>query len=146
MPGARGCQDDGKEPTSGASGSCDVLAERRAPTEAPAAGGPAIKGDIFTVNVPEGWTKDKDFSTDFLDQYSDAGRSRTAVRRRDRAGEVRPLDEVAKDNFTCFATDRHQAQARRPATLAGDPAYHFTADDGVGDFAEEFLVVHDGSR
>jgi len=139
-----GCQDDGKEPTTGTSGSSTSSPSDDAPTEAPAATGPVIKGDTFTVNVPEGWVKDKDFSTDFLDQYSEAsGSQRMYVG--ELAGEVRPLDEVAKDNFTGFATG---GTKRKSATgeLAGEPAYHFTAANGGGLFAEEFLTIRNGTQ
>ena len=92
------------------------------------------------MNVPEGWTKDKDFSTDFLDQYSDAPAGSERLYVGELAGEVRPLDEVAKDNFTGFATT---GTKRKSATgeLAGEPAYHFTAARTVAVvFAEEFLT------
>jgi len=139
-----GCQDDAKDPDEGASGSSTSSPSEEAPTEAPRAGGPAIKGDAFTVNVPEGWVKDKDFSTDFLDQYVEpSGSQRLYVG--ELAGEVRPLDEVAKDNFTVFATSGKNRK-RQTGGLAGDPAYHFTASDGAGSVAEEFLAIHDGTQ
>lgn len=139
-----GCQDDGKDPGKDASGSSTSSPSEKTPTEAPAAAGPVIKGDTFTVNVPEGWTKDKDFSTDFLDQYA-APEGMDALYVGEIEGEVRPLDDVAKDNFDRFATS---GKKRKMATgdLAGDPAYHFTAQDGSGNFAEEFLAIHDGSQ
>ena len=130
--------------TSGTSGSSTSSPGDDAPTEAPAATGPVIKGDTFTVNVPEGWVKDKDFSTDFLDQYSEAsGSQRMYVG--ELAGEVRPLDEVAKDNFEGFAT-AGKSRKRQTGELAGDPAYHFTARDGTGSFVDEFVTVHDGTQ
>jgi len=139
-----GCQDDGQEPSAGKSGSSTSSPSEPAPSDAPAAGGPAIQGDIFAVNAPKGWAKDKDFSTDFLDQYVDpAGSQRLYVG--ELAGEVRPLDEVAKDNFSGFATAGRDRK-RQTGELAGDPAYHFTASDGSGGFAEEFLTVHDGTQ
>ena len=52
---------------------------------------------------------------------------------------------MAKDNFNGFATTGKKRK-RRTGELAGDPAYHFTAQDGAGNFVEEFLAVHDGSQ
>jgi hypothetical protein len=98
---------------------------------------------VFTVNVPEGWVKNEDYSTDFLDQYS-APEGLDQMDVAELAGEVRPLDEVATDNFSGFAPT---GTKRKKATgdLAGDPAYHFTAK--LGDqVAEQFLTIHDGSQ
>ena len=139
-----GCQ-DGEEQSTPEKPSASTSAPGDGSTAAvPKASGPAIKGDVFTVNVPAGWKKDKAFSTDFLDQYQ-APEGTDALYVGEIEGEVRPLDDVAKDNFDRFATS---GKKRKMATggLAGDPAYHFTAQDGSGNFAEEFLAIHDGSQ
>ena len=146
-----GCQDDGNQPTaekssaSTASPSESATAKApRATAKGPRATGPAIKGDVFTARAPQGFVKDKAYSTDFLDQFNGAeGTEAMYVGELD--GEVRPLDEVAKGNFQGFAT----SGTKRRSTVgdfAGEPAYHFTADAGNGAFAEEFLTVHDGSQ
>jgi hypothetical protein len=139
-----GCQDDGTPSGTEKPGTSTASPGQTTPTAAPKAGGPTVRGDVFTVNVPEGWKKDKSFSTDFLDQYvAPDGVQRMYVG--ELAGEVRPLDDVAKDNFDGFApTGRHRR--RRTGDLAGEPAYHFTATDGAGNVAEEFLAVHDGTQ
>ena len=139
-----GCADDADEPSSGGSATSTSSSTDTAATEAPAASGPVIKGDVFTARAPEGFVKDKNFSTDFLDQFN-APEGMDAVYVGELAGEVRPLDEVAKGNFPGFATT---GTKRKTTTgdLAGDPAYHFTADAGSGSFAEEFLTVHDGTQ
>ena len=140
-----GCQDSDKEPTSGGSASGTSSPTTR-PTQAPAASGPTIKGDTFTVNVPEGWTKNKDFSTDFLDQYARRDRGRTRSPSAEIKGEVRPLDEVAKDNFSPFSPTGTKRKRVADTTVAGDPAYHFTANAGFGDVDEAYGVVKDGSQ
>ncbi|MET1058274.1 MAG: hypothetical protein ABWX84_01665 [Nocardioides sp.] len=135
-----GCQEDGEEPGTGSSAS-----GTSSPSEDTTASGPAIEGDIFTVHAPDGWTKSKEFSTGFLDQYAEpGGAGRMAVA--EIAGEVRPLDEVAKDNFSVFATDGIKRKRVADATVAGEPAYHFTADAGFGEFDESFGVVKDGNQ
>jgi hypothetical protein len=139
-----GCQDDGgKKSSSDGSSATGSSPSAEESTGAPAATGPTIKGDVFTVNVPEGWVKNKDYSADFLDQYAPpTGFDRMYVGELE--GEVRPLDEAAKDNFSGFAPT---GTKRKKATgdLAGDPAYHFTAK--LGDqVAEEFMTIHDGSQ
>jgi hypothetical protein len=140
-----GCQDDGKEPTAGQSATSTTTDEQ--PTEAPAATGPAVKGDIFTLHAPEGWTFNKDFSTDFLDQYSNPDTTRDErMYVGELAGEVRPLDEVAKANFEGFATTGTKRQRLSGATVAGEPAYHFTASGGYGKVVEEFGVIKDGQQ
>ena len=117
-----GCQDsDGKEPTAGGSDRARPRRREQTPTEAPAASGPAIKGDIFTVNAPEGWTKDKDFSTDFLDQYSDAGRGRTAGRRRDR-GRGPSSGRGRQGQLLAVLPDGTKRKRVADATVAGHPA------------------------
>jgi len=139
-----GCQDDGQRPTAEKSSTSTAAPTERPPANVPKASGPAIKGDVFTANVPAGWKKDQAFSTDFLDQYVDPdGRQRMYVG--ELAGEVRPLDEVAKDNFEGFAT-AGKSRKRQTGELAGDPAYHFTARDGTGSFVDEFVTVHDGTQ
>ena len=142
-----GCQDDGEEPRSGTSTTSTSSPSDEAPTEAPAAGGPAITGDIFTLHVPEGWTFDKTFSTEFIDQYTNpagAGNERLFVG--ELSGEVRPLDEVAKANFTSFATTGTQRKRVADAEIAGQPAYHYTAKGEYGVFTEEFGVVREGQQ
>ena len=140
-----GCQDSDNEPTSGGSSSGTSSPTDEAPTKAPAASGPTITGDSFTVNVPEGWTKSEDFSTEFLDQYSDtAGNGKLALAEIE--GEVRPLDAVAKDNFSLFSPNGTKRKRVEDATVAGEPAYHFTANAGFGDFDESLGVVKDGKQ
>ena len=140
-----GCQDSAGEPTAGGSEPGTSSPTEQTPTEAPAASGPTITGDSFTVNAPEGWTKSEDFSTDFLDQYSDAaGDGQLALAEIE--GEVRPLDEVAKDNFSLFSPNGTKRKRVADATVAGEPAYHFTADAGFGDFDEAYGVVKDGQQ
>ena len=136
-----GCQDDGKEPTSGTPASGTSTSAEGST----AASGPAVKGDVFTMNAPDGWTKSKDFSTDFLDQYAEpGGAGQMAVA--EISGEVRSLDAVAKDNFSLFASDGTKRKRVADATVAGEPAYHFTADAGFGQFAESYGVVKDGQQ
>lgn len=142
-----GCQEDGKDSRSGTSATSTSSPTDDAPTEAPAATGPVITGDIFTVHVPEGWTFDKTFSTDFVDQYTNpagAGNERLFVG--ELSGEVRPLEEVAKANFTSFATTGTQRKRVADAEIAGQPAYHYTAKAGDGVVTEEFGVVREGQQ
>ena len=142
-----GCQDDGKEPTSGKSATSTSSPTDEAPTEVPVASGPAIKGDSFTVHVPEGWTFDKTFSTEFIDQYinsAGAGDERLFVG--ELSGEVRPLDAVAKENFATFATTGTQRKRLPDAEIAGQPAYHYTAKAGLGVVTEELGVVREGQQ
>ena len=139
-----GCQDSAKEPTSrgSATGTSSPTDEA---TRAPAASGPTIKGDTFTVNVPEGWTKSEDFSNDFLDQYSDpAGGGSMEVA--EISGEVRPLDEVAQDNFSVFSSSGTKRKRVADAEVAGEVAYHFTANAGFGDADEAYGVVRNGHQ
>ena len=138
-----GCQDDGTEPTAGSSTTGTSTDEQ--PTAAPAATGPAIRGDSFTLHVPEGWTYNKDYSTDFIDQYS----SPTSIEQMhvtEISGEVRPLDEVAEANFEGFAPAGTKRKRLSGATVAGEPAYHLTANGGYGKFVEEFGVIKDGQQ
>ena len=139
-----GCQDSDDEPTSRGSAS-GTSSPTESLTKAPAASGPTIKGDIFTVNAPEDWTKSEDFSTDFLDQYGDAtGDNSFALA--EIAGEVRPLDAVAKDNFSAFSPNGTKRKRVADTTVAGAPAYHFTAQAGFGDFDEAYGVVRGGEQ
>ena len=139
-----GCQDSDNEPTSRGSAS-GTSSPTESPTKAPAASGPTITGDIFTVNAPEGWTKSEDFSTDFLDQYGDATADNSFALAEIK-GEVRPLDEVAKDNFSLFSPNGTKRKRVAETTVAGAPAYHFTANAGFGDFDEAYGVVKDGEQ
>lgn len=142
-----GCQDDGKEPRSGRSATSTSSPTDEAPTEAPAANGPTITGDTFTVHVPEGWRFEKTFSTDFIDQYSNSAAAGTEeLFVGELSGEVRPLDEVAKENFTTFATTGTQRKRVADAEIAGQPAYHYTAKGEYGMFTEEFGVVREGQQ
>ncbi len=142
-----GCQEDGKESRSGASATSTSSPTDETPTEAPAATGPVVTGDIFTVHVPEGWTFDKAFSTDFVDQYTNpAGAGNERLFFGELSGEVRPLEEVAKANFTSFATTGTQRKRAADAEIAGQPAYHFTAKAGGDVFTEEFGVVREGQQ
>ena len=139
-----GCQDSDTEPTSGdsATGTSSPTDEA---TQVPAASGPTVEGDTFTVNVPEGWTKNKDFSNDFLDQYADAAGG-GSLDIAEITGEVRALDAVAKDNFSTFSTSGTKRKRAADAEVAGEPAYHFTANAGFGDVDEAFGVVKDGTQ
>ena len=140
-----GCQDSDNEPTSGGSASGTSSPTDAAPATAPAASGPTITGDVFTVNAPEGWEKDPTFSTDFLDQYSDASGGNSFALA-EIAGEVRPLDAVAKDNFSAFSPNGTKRKRVADTTVAGAPAYHFTAQAGFGDFDEAYGVVRGGEQ
>jgi hypothetical protein len=138
-----GCQDDGGGKSSSKDSSSTSAPSTDEPTDAAPAGGPVVKGDVFTVNAPDGWVKDKNFSNDFVDQYVEAsGGQQMYVGEIE--GEVRPLDEVAADNFSGFAPTGTKRK-KVTAEFAGDPSYHFTAKNGDGVFAEEFQTIHDGT-
>ena len=124
-----------------------VVAQRRRAHGGPRRRRTGNHGDIFTLHVPEGWTFDKTFSTEFIDQYTNpagAGNERLFVG--ELSGEVRPLDEVAKANFTSFATTGTQRKRVADAEIAGQPAYHYTAKGEYGVFTEEFGVVREGQQ
>jgi hypothetical protein len=140
-----GCQDDGQDP-SGKETPSGSSSTEETPTGAPAADGPLVEGDSFSVHVPQGWKFDKTFSTDFIDQYSNPDEFDQRLYVGELSGDVRPLEEVAKGNFARFATTSTDKKQLSGGDIAGQPAYHFVASQGADTVVEEFGVVREGHQ
>jgi len=140
-----GCQDGAKDP-SGKESPSGSSSTGETPTGAPAASGPLVEGDTFSVHVPQGWKFDKTFSADFIDQYSNPDEFDQRLYVGELSGDVRPLEEVAKGNFARFATTATDKLRLPGADIAGEPAYHFVASQGGGTVVEEFGVVRNGHQ
>ena len=137
-----GCQDGGAgaDPSPSGTSTADP-----SPTEVPAATGPLIDGEVFDVHAPEGWQLDESFSTDFIHQLDNTANARELMSVAEITDEVRPLAEVARDNFRSFQTIGRKR--RMPDTeLAGEPAYRIRAVEVGGAVKEELGVVHEGTQ
>jgi hypothetical protein len=136
-----GCQADGDDPDDPQSRGSSASS----PTEAPAADGPLVDGEVFDVHAPQGWKVDQAFSTDFIDQLDNPAVSGEVMYVGEVRPEVRALDAVAADNFKRFATGGQARERAADTEIAGQPAYHFTATDPSGAGVEEFGVVYEGA-
>ncbi|RYP87227.1 hypothetical protein EKO23_06355 [Nocardioides guangzhouensis] len=138
-----GCQDGRDDADPAPSGSSS--ATESTPTEVPAATGPLIDGEVFDVHAPDGWQLDGSFSTDFMHQLDNTSNARELMGVAEITDEVRPLAEVARDNFRSFQTIGKKR--RMPDTeLAGEPAYRIRAVEVGGAVKEELGAVYEGTQ
>lgn len=143
-----GCSDDDDPETEGppeAPSSSSSTEETAPPTDEPTtvapATGPVLEVKDISLRMPEGWAVDNDDAS-FLVVGASAD-ERTLIN----LSSFPSLDPDASIERLARSTEKTGGYAKGsvqpPATLAGQPAFH-VAGDVVGDFHEEFGLIHEG--
>jgi hypothetical protein len=143
-----GCSDDDDpeaegppESPSSSSSATDETAPTDEPTTVPPATGPVLEVKNISIRMPEGWKLDNDDAS-FLVVGADAEEN-TLIN----LSSFPSLDPDASIDRLAKSTEKTggypKGSVLPPTTMAGQPAFH-VAGDVVGDYHEEFGLIHEG--
>lgn len=145
-----GCSDDDEPegegpPESPSSSDASSPTDETTPTDEPStvapATGPELSVKDVSIRLPEGWAVD---NTDASFLVVGAANDDTGVINLSSFPSLDPdasIDVLARSTVKTGGYPRDAVQP--PTTMAGQPAFH-VAGEVVGDYSEEFGLIHDG--